>query len=213
MNESCIICFEPTNNKIKCNQCINKYACFECIKKTMEQRNINSCFVCGNGNIILEPYSNETRLFTNLNTDLNDDEPINEIGVSPIPNSSSFQTRHEFSTYSSNRRFNRRNNRYSNRYAVNRRFNRFNRFHIRNNTELFCSIGFILFLLSLIIAVIYGLLVFFVLIILKNKDTDILDEKTIIIISLIVIMVFIVYYFRNSNNNDRTNSNNDNLNN
>lgn len=202
MNETCIICFEPTNNKIKCNQCINKYACFECIKKTMEQKNINSCFVCGNGNIIVEPYRNNKRPFSNLNTEINDDEPINEIGVSPIPNSSSFQTRHQFSTYSSNRRFNRRNNRYS----VNRRFNRFNRFHLRNNRELLCSFCFIFFLLLILIAAVYGLFVFFVFVIFNDKEADIFDVKNIIIIALIVFMVFLIYYFRNSNNNDRTNN-------
>ena len=182
MTEKCIVCFESTNYKIPCNQCINQYACKECIKKIVTQRNSYRCFICGNGTIN-QRYLNNISLYP-LDCDTDDNDGIDEnTPISPIPNASSFQTRHPMSG-------NQQIMRNSNRYSVVTQLRRPNPFIFRDPVEICCSSCFLITLLSVIITVVYGITIFVTMFIFGDKSGRVFEFSTVVIIALIVLLFF-----------------------
>ena len=85
MKESCLVCFHITNNKINCNQCIDKYVCKTCIKNVISERKNTSYFICGSN----------IEIPRELNIEINM-ERIEEEEISPIINIVILKMSHQY---------------------------------------------------------------------------------------------------------------------
>ena len=145
MKESCLVCFHATNNKINCNQCIDKYVCKTCIKNVISERKNTLCFICGSGNIEMP---------RELNIEINM-ERIEEEEISPIINISNPQNEPPIPNDNRNRRhrnLSRRNVPYLHEM---RNFELFNSLINSNRQDLICTLITIIFLLLVITTILY----------------------------------------------------------
>jgi len=122
-----------------------------------------------------------------LDCDADDNDSIDEnTPISPTPNTSSFQTRHPMSG-------NQQIVRNSNRYSVATQFRRPNPFIFRDSTEIWCTLGFIIILLSVIITAVYGITIFVVYVIFGDESGRVFEFSTVVIIALIVLLFFFIW--------------------
>ena len=194
MRESCLVCFHATNNKINCNQCIDKYVCKTCIKNVISERKNTLCFICGSGNIEMP---------RELNIEINM-ERIEEEEISPILNIEPQDNENQQPIPSDNR------NRYRRNIIRNIPY-----LHEMRSIEIFntqpqdiiCSIFTILFILFFITSLVYFIIigVWFVI---DNKNFKLFYAELFIIILLFVFCFYMTYVASQNNRNRIRRSNN-----
>ena len=196
MKESCLVCFHSTNNKINCNQCIDKYVCKTCIKNVISERKNTICFICGSGNIEMP---------RELNIEINM-ERIEEEEISPIINISNPHNEPPIPNDNRNRYRNlsRRNVPYLHEM---RNFELFNSLQ-PNRQDLICMLITIIFLLLVITTILYFVLSGLWYII-DNENFKFFYTELFLIILLFVFCIFISYVAcqNNINRTRRINNN------